>query len=434
MGEEEGGDEDIEKHVKRRFEICQRLGKGAPGQPPPCNGPARARGGAGARAHAWPAVGAYGIVWKAVEKRSHNVVALKKCFDAFRNSTDAQRTFREIMYLQKLSGHENIIRLQHIIKAENDRDIYLTFDHMETDLHAVIRAAILEDIHKKYIIYQLLKALKYMHSGDLLHRDIKPSNLLLNSDCHVKLCDFGLCRSVAEVEGPSPVLTDYVATRWYRAPEILLGSPVYTKGVDMWAVGCILGEMLNGKPIFPGTSTVNQLEKVLELTGKPSKEDVDAVGSPYAAQMLDSIGNVTRVPLDLGTTTGDPKGPSVLHSTLKFNPANRVSAVDALNDAWVGEFHKSEEEPDYPGGPIKIVIDDNTKLTAQDYRNNLYMQISQIKKDARRRDQARGANAENAKPAEAANADPNAAPPQAAAAATAPPAATAAKAAAPAAQ
>ena len=369
-----------------------------------------------------------------MEKRSHNVVALKKCFDAFRNSTDAQRTFREIMYLQKLSGHENIIRLQHIIKAENDRDIYLTFDHMETDLHAVIRAAILEDIHKKYIIYQLLKALKYMHSGDLLHRDIKPSNLLLNSDCHVKLCDFGLCRSVAEVEGPSPVLTDYVATRWYRAPEILLGSPVYTKGVDMWAVGCILGEMLNGKPIFPGTSTVNQLEKVLELTGKPSKEDVDAVGSPYAAQMLDSIGNVTRVPLDLGTTTGDPKGPSVLHSTLKFNPANRVSAVDALNDAWVGEFHKSEEEPDYPGGPIKIVIDDNTKLTAQDYRNNLYMQISQIKKDARRRDQARGANAENAKPAESANADPNAAPPQAAAAATVPPAAAAAKAAAPATQ
>ncbi|KAH8094259.1 MAP kinase [Aureococcus anophagefferens] len=263
MGEEDGGDEDIEKHVKRRFEICQRLGKGA-----------------------------YGIVWKAVEKRSHNVIALKKCFDAFRNSTDAQRTFREII------------------------------------------------------------------------------------DCHVKLCDFGLCRSVAEVEGPSPVLTDYVATRWYRAPEILLGSPVYTKGVDMWAVGCILGEMLNGKPIFPGTSTVNQLEKVLELTGKPSKEDVDAVGSPYAAQMLDSIGNVTRVPLDLGTTTGDPKGPSVLHSTLKFNPANRVSAVDALNDA----------------------------CSAQDYRNNLYMQISQIKKDARRRDQARGANAENAKPAENANA------------------------------
>jgi len=141
----------------------------------------------------------------------------------------------------------------------------------ETDLHAVIRANILEEIHKKYIIYQLVKALKFMHSADLLHRDIKPSNLLLNSDCHVKLCDFGLCRNIAETAGPQPHLTDYVATRWYRAPEILLGSPRYTKGVDMWAVGCILGEMLSGRPTFPGTSTMNQVRDGLSASspGRP---------------------------------------------------------------------------------------------------------------------------------------------------------------------
>lgn len=130
---------------------------------------------------------------------------------------------------------------------------------MDTDLHAVIRAGILEEIHKKYIVYQVLKALKFMHSGELIHRDLKPSNILLNSLCHAKVADFGLARSVAynEEEHQAPVLTEYVATRWYRAPEILLGSTKYTKAVDMWSVGCILGELIIGKAIFPGTSTLN---------------------------------------------------------------------------------------------------------------------------------------------------------------------------------
>ncbi|CAN0093966.1 unnamed protein product, partial [Heterosigma akashiwo] len=324
--------EEIERHVLRRFEIAQKLGKGA-----------------------------YGIVWKAIEKRSRQVVALKKCFDAFRNATDAQRTFREIMYLQALAGHDNLIRLQHVVKAENDRDIYLTFDHMETDLHAVIRANILEEIHKKYVIYQLLKALKFMHSAELLHRDIKPSNLLLNSDCHVKLCDFGLCRSVAETQGPNPVLTDYVATRWYRAPEILLGSTRYTKGVDMWAVGCILGEMVSGRPIFPGTSTMNQrrrrrrqLEKTLEVTGRPSAEDIEAIHSPFAATMLESIPPAAQTSLPELFPTASAETLDLIDKCLQFNPDRRVSVEESLAHPYCAEFHNPDDEPVYPGGPIMV--------------------------------------------------------------------------------
>ena len=126
-------------------------------------------------------------MWKATDRKTKDVVALKKIFDAFQNATDAQRTWREIIFLQQMSGHENIIKLLNLMKADNDKDIYLVFEFMETDLHAAIRANILEDVHKQYIMYQSFKALKYMHSADLVHRDMKPANLLLNAECLMKV-------------------------------------------------------------------------------------------------------------------------------------------------------------------------------------------------------------------------------------------------------
>ncbi|KAJ8267279.1 hypothetical protein COCON_G00124510 [Conger conger] len=192
---------EVEDHISQKYDIKKRLGKGA-----------------------------YGIVWKAVDRRTGEVVAVKKIFDAFRNRTDAQRTFREIMFLQEFGDHHNIIKLLNVIRAQNDKDIYLVFEYMETDLHAVIKkGTLLKDIHKRYVIYQILTATKYLHSGNVIHRDQKPSNVLLDRDCRVKLCDFGLARSLQQVqeEEGNPTLTEYVATRWYRAPEILLGSPRY---------------------------------------------------------------------------------------------------------------------------------------------------------------------------------------------------------------
>ena len=221
--------EEIESHILKRYELLNKQGKGA-----------------------------YGVVYKAIDKKTHEIVALKKCFDAFQNATDSQRTYREIMLLQELNGHENIIRLLNVIKAENDKDIYLVFEYMETDLHTVIRANILEPIHKQFIMYQLLKALKFIHSAGIIHRDLKPSNILINSDSYIKVCDFGLARCITTSSGKDVVMTDYVATRWYRAPEILLGSTKYGTQADMWSVGCIFGELLGGKPMFPGTSTLSQ--------------------------------------------------------------------------------------------------------------------------------------------------------------------------------
>uniref|UniRef100_A0A7S0RHL1 Mitogen-activated protein kinase n=1 Tax=Pyramimonas obovata TaxID=1411642 RepID=A0A7S0RHL1_9CHLO len=350
--------EEIDKHVLRKYEIVQKLGKGA-----------------------------YGIVWKAIDKKTRETVALKKIFDAFQNATDAQRTFREIMFLQEMNNHENIIRLLNVLKAENDRDIYLIFEFMETDLHAVIRANILEEIHKQYTMYQLFKCLKFMHSAELLHRDVKPSNLLLNSECQVKLADFGLARSVAQLEeetSANPILTDYVATRWYRAPEILLGSTKYTFGVDMWSSGCILGELLGGKPMFQGTSTMNQLDKIMEITGRPTQDDIDAIQSPFAATMLESLPPVRARSLRELFPTASPEAEDLLIRLLQFNPNKRINAEEALRHPYVAQFHNPADEP-YCEHVITIPINDNTKYSISEYRDKLYSEIVKRKKELRRR-------------------------------------------------
>ncbi|XP_004927281.3 extracellular signal-regulated kinase 2 [Bombyx mori] len=341
---------EIDEHILKRFEIKKRLGKGA-----------------------------YGIVWKAVDKKTKDVVAIKKIFDAFRNQTDAQRTFREIIFLQSFRNHPNIVKLHSIHRALNNNDIYLGFEYMETDLHNVIkRGNILKDIHKRYIMYQMLKATKYIHSGNVIHRDQKPSNVLIDSACRVKLADFGLARSVSSVysggeDGADPCLTDYVATRWYRAPEILIASKNYTKGIDMWSLGCILAEMLVGEPLFPGTSTVNQIERIMATLPRPSNEDITAVCSGYGSALIreqaSHNGGGGSLATRLACTPRDAS--DLVQKLLVFNPAKRLSAELALNHEYVSKFHRERDEPTLPSD-VLLPLRDDKQMSVDDYRNKLY--------------------------------------------------------------
>ncbi|XP_045018689.1 mitogen-activated protein kinase 15 isoform X2 [Bubalus bubalis] len=329
----------------------------------------------------WPTLWrsqAYGIVWKAVDRRTDEVVAIKKIFDAFKDKTDAQRTFREIMLLQEFGDHPNIVRLLDVIPAENDRDIYLVFESMDTDLNAVIcKGTLLKDTHKRYIFYQLLRATKFIHSGRVIHRDQKPSNVLLDASCLVKLCDFGLARPLSGLpEVPEGhALTEYVATRWYRAPEVLLSSSWYTPGVDMWSLGCILGEMLRGRPLFPGTSTLHQLELILEAIPPPSKEDLLALGSGCNISVLQHLGSRPRQTLDaLLPPDTPPDALDLLSRLLVFAPHKRLSAAQALQHPYVQRFHCPAREWTLEGD-VRLPVQEGAQLSAAEYRHRLHQMI-----------------------------------------------------------
>ena len=211
--------------------------------------------------------GAYGVVCSAVDASSDSKVAIKKISRAFDVLTTAKRTYRELKILKHFK-HDNIISIKNILAPPEDldkfQDVYVVLDLMETDLHHIIHSdQPLSEEHVTYFLYQILRGLKYIHSANVLHRDLKPGNLLVNSNCELKIGDFGMARGLCSSPSEQKrVMTEYVATRWYRAPELMLSLNEYSQAIDMWSVGCIFAEMLGRRPLFPGTNYLNQLQVV----------------------------------------------------------------------------------------------------------------------------------------------------------------------------
>ena len=212
--------------------------------------------------------GAYGVVISASDAKTNKNCAIKMVPRAFNDEIDAKRILREIKLLKHMR-HENIVGIVDMMPPtarylEDFHDVYIVADLMETDLHRIIYSKQKLSIdHVQYFIYQVLRGLKYIHSADVIHRDLKPSNLLVNSNCDLKICDFGLARGIneahAEGRGGTMLLTEYVVTRWYRAPEIMLACHEYSKPIDLWSVGCIFAELIQRKPYFPGDDYIDQV-------------------------------------------------------------------------------------------------------------------------------------------------------------------------------
>ncbi|MCO5602972.1 hypothetical protein L7F22_057114 [Adiantum nelumboides] len=323
--------------------------------------------------------GSYGVVCSAIDTHTGEKVAIKKINEIFEHVSDATRILREIKLL-RLLRHPDIVEIKHIMLPPSPRefkDIYVVFELMESDLHQVIKAN--DDLtpeHYQFFLYQLLRALKYIHTANVFHRDLKPKNVLANADCKLKICDFGLAR-VAFNDAPSAIFwTDYVATRWYRAPE-LCGSffSKYTPAIDIWSIGCIFAEVLTGKPLFPGKNVVHQLDLITDLLGTPSSDSIARVRNEKARRYLGSMRKKQTVSLSQKFQNVDPLATNLLERLLAFDPKDRPTAEQALADPYFKGLAKVEREPSaQPISKMEFEFE-RRRLTKDDVRELIYREI-----------------------------------------------------------
>ncbi|CAH9096112.1 unnamed protein product [Cuscuta europaea] len=323
--------------------------------------------------------GSYGVVCAAIDTHTGEKVAIKKINDIFEHISDAIRILREVKLL-RLLRHPDIVEIKRIMIPPSRRDfkdIYVVFELMESDLHQVIKAN--DDLtqeHHRFFLYQMLRALKYMHTANVYHRDLKPKNILANANCKLKICDFGLAR-VAFSDTPTTVFwTDYVATRWYRAPE-LCGSffSKYTPAIDIWSIGCIFAEVLTGKPLFPGKSVIHQLELITDLLGTPSVETVSGVRNEKARKYLMDMRKKNPVSFTQKFHGLDPLAVRLLQRLLAFDPKDRPTAEQALADPYFKGLAKIEREPSCQQISKLEFEFERRRLTKDDVRDLIFREI-----------------------------------------------------------
>ncbi|KAE9040613.1 hypothetical protein PR003_g4909 [Phytophthora rubi] len=295
--------------------------------------------------------GAYGVVIAASDQVTGNSVAIKNIPRTFDDLVDAKRIVREIRLMRHLR-HPHVVSVLDVMRPPslaNFEDTYIVTDLMETDLHRVINSPeALSSDHIAFITYQLLCGLRYVHSAHIIHRDVKPSNVLINRDCLVKLCDFGLARGIdlrpvtpSSIDGSSTpsshdgesaldeALTEYVVTRWYRAPELLLASR-YSTAIDLWAVGCIIAEMFTRKALFPGHDHVHQLHLILQLVGSPPPDDMGFVTNMKAKRWMARQQKQETKALNTVCPNAPTEALDLMKKLLQFDPRKRITVDEAI--------------------------------------------------------------------------------------------------------
>ncbi|CCE62334.1 hypothetical protein TPHA_0C01780 [Tetrapisispora phaffii CBS 4417] len=289
--------------------------------------------------------GTYATVYKGLNKTTGIFVALKEVKLDSEEGTPST-AIREISLMKELK-HENIVRLYDVIHTENK--LTLVFEYMDKDLKNYMDSRTsgnstrgLELSLVKYFQWQLFEGVTFCHENKILHRDLKPQNLLINNKGQLKLGDFGLARAFGI---PVNTFSTEVVTLWYRAPDVLMGSRSYSTSIDMWSCGCILAEMITGKPLFPGTNDEEQLKLIFDIMGTPDEQLWPAVTSlPKYNRNLPK-----KEPKDLKKLLQahtkeivDDQVIDLVTGLLQLNPDARLTAKQALHHPWFGEYYQQQ--------------------------------------------------------------------------------------------
>jgi len=292
--------------------------------------------------------GAYACVCEAINKKTGKTVAIKKNKKVFQDLCDAKRILREIKLMMHFD-HDDIVGLIGVIPPDESdintyEDVYLVMLRMETTLAKVIKSKQkLTERHYQFFVYQMLRGLKYIHSAGVIHRDLKPENILINgADCNLKITDFGLARGVCMEDALN--LTEYVVTRWYRAPEVMCSAKLYDEKVDVWSVGCIFAELLLRKPIFPGGNHIEQLKIIFAILGTPEAGNLDWIKTPEAKNWIQRMKPSRGRNLKKIFHSASPEALDLLMKMLQLDPNVRISVVDALAHHYLKELHDPAKE------------------------------------------------------------------------------------------
>jgi len=318
---------------------------------------------------------AYGIMCSAEDQQAGEQVTVKKVENIFEHITVAKRTLRELRILRLLQ-HENVLQVRNVFftsPRDDFSDIYVISDLMETDIATTLKSSqAFTPEHCQFFVYQILRGMKYVHSAQVIHRDLKPRSLLVNSNCDLKICDFGLARvRFAEKDWVCP-MTEYVCTRWYRAPEVLCSWTDYSGAIDIWSIACILVEMHTRKPLFPGNNTQHQLDLIIGLLGAPGDEELMKIPNEKCRKFIQSVPRSSGTPFH----EAFPDIPAEVHTLISkmmcWDPAARLTVAEALQEPFFENLHCPEDEPVREPLDTTIFEFERRKITAGAMREEIF--------------------------------------------------------------